>query len=717
MASGTNPTEVGRAFITIVPSMEGSQATITQELTGITTPAAEAAGEQGGSSFASKLATGITAASATIAAAVTAATAAAVTVGKEFIEAANDVAAYGDEVDKTSQKLGISAQAYQEWDYVMQLAGTDMSSMTTGFKTLTNHIADATAGSEDAIAMFESVGISLTDLQNMSTEDIFAATVAGLQEMEEGADRSALAVDLFGKSGQNMAALFNMTNEETEEAIALANEYGMVMSDDAVQASADYTDALTTLENTFTGLKNNLMSQFLPSITTVMDGLSAIFAGDKTGITAIKSGIEELVGNISAISPQLFELASAIITSLLAGFGPMLPSVVESIFSFINEALITLTGLLPQLMPVITTGLQSVLSILLDSTPLIISSLLTLITDLVTWLASGDNITRFVNGLIELVGEIASQLSVVLPVILPALVQIVTELASALTNADNIGILVAAVLEVAAAIFVALVECVPVLIDFTIDTLLNLADIIADGLEFIMPYIISFATNALNTFKSWGENVKNAITNFINNVRTSITTWLTNLRTSFSTAFTTIQTKISEIVNKAKNLVSNIITTISELPSKVISIGQNLVEGLWNGINNKITWVKNKIWGMGSQITSAIKSVFGIASPSKVFAEVGDFLAQGLGVGFESGMDDVESDMLDSMEGLTGNMTAEVSAYGAQGAAMLGNNSTYNGGAITINVYGAEGQDVNSLADVIAVRLEEMTTRKAAVYG
>ena len=717
MASGTNPTEVGRAFITIVPSMEGSQATITQELTGITTPAAEAAGEQGGSSFASKLATGITAASATIAAAVTAATAAAVTVGKEFIEAANDVAAYGDEVDKTSQKLGISAQAYQEWDYVMQLAGTDMSSMTTGFKTLTNHIADATAGSEDAIAMFESVGISLTDLQNMSTEDIFAATVAGLQEMEEGADRSALAVDLFGKSGQNMAALFNMTNEETEEAIALANEYGMVMSDDAVQASADYTDALTTLEKTFTGLKNNLMSQFLPSITTVMDGLSAIFAGDKTGITAIKIGIEELVGNISAISPQLFELASAIITSLLAGFGPMLPSVVESIFSFINEALITLTGLLPQLMPVITTGLQSVLSILLDSTPLIISSLLTLITDLVTWLASGDNITRFVNGLIELVGEIASQLSVVLPVILPALVQIITELASALTNADNIGILVAAVLEVAAAIFVALVECVPVLIDFTIDTLLNLADIIADGLEFIMPYIISFATNALNTFKSWGENVKNAITNFINNVRTSITTWLTNLRTSFSTAFTTIQTKISEIVNKAKNLVSNIITTISELPSKVISIGQNLVEGLWNGINNKITWVKNKIWGMGSQITSAIKSVFGIASPSKVFAEVGDFLAQGLGVGFESGMDDVESDMLDSMEGLTGNMTAEVSAYGAQGAAMLGNNSTYNGGAITINVYGAEGQDVNSLADVIAVRLEEMTTRKAAVYG
>lgn len=712
-----NGIEVAKAFVTIVPSMEGSQSTITQELTGITTPAAEEAGEAGGSSFASKMAVGITAAAATITAAVTAATAAAVTLGKEFIETATDVAAYGDEVDKTSQKLGISAQAYQEWDYVMQLAGTDMSSMTVGFKTLTNHIADATSGSESAIAMFESLGLTMEDLQSMSTEEIFAATVSGLQNMEEGADRSALAVDLFGKSGQNMAALLNMSNEETEEAIALANEYGMVMSDDAVQASADYTDALTTLEKTFTGLKNNLMSQFLPSITSVMDGLSAVFAGDETGIEAIKSGIEELVGNISAISPQLFELASAIITSLLAGFGPMLPSVVESIFSFINEALITLTGLLPQLMPVITTGLQSVLSILLDSTPLIISSLLTLITDLVTWLASGDNITRFVNGLIELVGEIASQLSVVLPVILPALVQIVTELASALTNADNIGILVAAVLEVAAAIFVALVECVPVLIDFVIDTFMNLADIVADGLSFIMPYIISFVNNVISTVRNWINNIISAITGLINNVRNAIATWLNNLITSFTTAFNNIRNKISEIVDKAKNLVSNIITTISQLPSQVISIGSNLVEGLWNGINNKISWVKNKIWGMGSQITSAIKSVFGIASPSKVFAEVGDFLAQGLGVGFESGMDDVESDMVDSMEGLTGNMTAEVSAYGAQGAAMLGNNSTYNGGAITINVYGAEGQDVNSLADVIAVRLEEMTTRKAAVYG
>ena len=709
--------EVAQAYVSIIPSMAGSQAEITKELTGITTPAAEQAGEQGGSSFASKMAAGITAAAATITAAVATATAAAVSLGKEFVQTATEVATTGDQIDKNSQRLGISVSGYQELDYVLNLCGTSMDSMSAGFKTMTNKIADATSGSEEALAMFESLGISLEDLQTMSTEDIFKATINGLQEMEEGADRAALANDLFGKSGQNLAPLLNMTSEEMNEAIDLANEYGMVMSDDAVQASADYTDALTTLKKTFTGLKNSLMADFLPSLTTVMDGLSAVFAGDEGGVDMIKDGIEELIGNISQISPQLFALASAIITSLLAGFGPMLPSVVSSIFDFINQALITLTGLLPQLMPVITTGLQSILSILLDSLPLITSSLLQLITDLVTWLASGDNITRFVNGIIELVGLIADQLSVVLPVIIPALVQIVTELAAALTTPDNIGTLVGAVLEIAVAIFEALVNCVPVLIDFIEATLLNAANIVADGLSFIMPYITAFVTNALNTFKTWGQNVKTAIQNLITTVKSNFTSWLEGLKTSFANAFNTIKSKISDIVNKAKELVTNCITKIKELPSQVVSIGKNLVEGLWNGINDKIGWVKNKISSMGSQITNAIKKVFGIASPSKVFAEIGDYLAQGLGVGFDDGMDNVKADMVDSMDGLTGSMTAEVSAYGAQGAAMLGNSSTYNGGAITINVYGAEGQDVNSLADAIAYKLEEMTTRRAAVYG
>lgn len=68
---------------------------------------------------------------------------AAVSAGSAFVSASSDVAEYGDTIDKQSQKLGLSAEKYQEWDYVLQHAGTSMSNMGTGLKTLTNKIDDA----------------------------------------------------------------------------------------------------------------------------------------------------------------------------------------------------------------------------------------------------------------------------------------------------------------------------------------------------------------------------------------------------------------------------------------------------------------------------------------------------------------------------------------------------------------------------------------------
>ena len=64
---------------------------------------------------------------------------------------ANNSAQSADEIDKMSQKVGMSAKAYQEWDYVLQISGTEMSSMTTGLKTLTNKFDDAVNGSDSAV--------------------------------------------------------------------------------------------------------------------------------------------------------------------------------------------------------------------------------------------------------------------------------------------------------------------------------------------------------------------------------------------------------------------------------------------------------------------------------------------------------------------------------------------------------------------------------------
>ena len=662
MASGGN-IEVAKAFVTIVPTMEGSQAEITKELTGVTNEASEKAGDEGGSKFGSKFAAALKGSAVAIGAAMTAATGAAIATGKAFIDAANDTAAYGDQVDKMSQKLGLSTDAYQSFDYVLKVAGTDMASMTTGMKTLTNKLDDAKHGGEDAQAMFAALGISMDELATMSREDLFKSTIEGFQSMEDSTERAALANDLFGKSGQNLAPLFNMTTEEMDELLEKTQEYGMVMSEDEVKNAAAYTDAMTTLKGTMTGLKNSLMSQFMPGLTQVIEGLSMVFSG-QGGIEMIQEGLQSVIGNIVMIAPQFITLASTILSTLISSFAPLLPSLVRATFMFLNQALTAVVNMIPQLVPVIIEGVEGVMTALFEAMPLIIDGLLTVITDLVTWLASDENVTTFINGIIELVSLLINQFALILPVLLPAIVKIISEVATALTAPENVNMLLQSVILIIGSICVA----------------------IAKSLPEIIKLVVNLTKNLLATLKSWGSSL------------------ISNLGPWFQKVLLKLQTFATDIYNKIKGL-----------PDKFLSIGKDIITGMWNGIQNKTQWIKDKVASLGTTVTNAVKKALGIKSPSRVFMGLGAFTAEGFGIGFEDTMQDVESDMKDSINGLTGSMSANISANGT-GASML-NGSTYNGGAININVYGAEGQNVNDLANAVAYKLEEMMKRRQAVYG
>lgn len=650
--------EVAKAFVTIVPSMEGSQAEITKELTGVTNEAADKAGAESGGKFGDKFASAIKGAGTAIAGAMAAATGAAVATGKAFLDSANDVAAYGDQVDKMSQKMGISATAYQEWDFVMQHAGASIDSLKSSMKTL------ATAAQTDSAA-FEALGISQEQIASMSQEDLFAATISALQNVSSETERTYLAGQLLGKGATELGGLFNMSTEETEALKQQVHDLGGVMSDEAVKDAAAYQDAMQNMNVALDGVKKGMMSEFLPGITQVMTGLAGVFSGNG-GIEEIQSGLESVIGKITEIAPQFFTLAQTLITSLISGFAPMLPQLVTSVFSVIIQAITTITSMIPQLMPSIISGIEGIMTALFQALPIIIEGANQLVLSLVTWLSSGDNITTFVNGLTQLVSQIANSVAVLLPVLLPMIIEIISQLALSLTDPNNVGTIVNAALTIIEAVVVALINALPQILELIVQLTAN-----------ILEGTIVFLGTLLTKLGEW----------------------------------------IVTAVGKVGEFGQNILNKLRELPSKVIEIGQNLIKGIWEGIQNMGQWIKDKIASFGQTITDGFKSVFGIASPSKLFADViGKNLALGIAEGFDDEVGDVEKDMAKSMDGLTGSMTASVTAYGSQSSALLGNNTTYNGGNITINVYGEEGQSVNELAQVIADKLEAMTRRRSAVY-
>ena len=702
--------EVAKATVTLVPNMAGSQGEITSQLTGVAKEASAKAGEEGGSEFGSKFAAALKAGAVAIGAALTAATAAAVATGKAFLNAADDVAELGNTIDKESQKMNMSASAYQEWDFILEHAGASIEGMKTSMRRLTT-------AAEEGNEAFTALGISQDDLANMSPEEVWNATIAALQNVEDESQRTVLASQLLGRGATELAPLFNMTAEETEELRAQVYELGGVMSDDAVKAAAEYEDQLQNMRTSLKGLKIAMMSQFMPGLSTVMEGLASLFAG-KGGLEQVQEGLADIVSNITELAPEFFGIAETIINSLISGFAPLLPSLASAIFSFIDQGIVTFTGMIPQLTPVITSGLTQIGKSITRSLPVLLTSLIQMTKDLVTWLASGNNVKTLVDGILQLISIISGSLADALPILLPAIVNIISQVAQSLTDPSNVNMIVNSALMIVGAVVVALAQALPDIGGLLVELSNNIMTIQAQLWNWIINAFRDGVNTVLNVVRNWGASLGGYISGLISNVRANISNWISNLATSFSNGFNNIRNGASNIINNIRGMVSNILSNLRQLPSQVISIGRDLVRGLWDGISDKVDWVVDRIRGMGTRITNAIKRVFGIASPSKVWADqIGQFLPLGLYEGFEDSMSDVESDIVSDMDGLTAEMTATVQANGTRGAAMYDSGETINSGNNVINVYAAEGQDVNNLADEIAFRLEEMTKRKGAVYA
>lgn len=288
--------------------------------------------------------------------------------GTAVFKFADNVASVGDTIDKQSQKLGISAKAYQEWDAVLGHCGASIDSLKGGMKTLTKAVADA---SDDQVAAFQAVGLSMDQVKSMSTEDVFAAVVTGLQGMEEGAERTNIATTLLGKSAQELGPLLNTSAEDTAAMKQAVNELGGVMSDEAVAASASFKDALQDLTTIGTGFKNALGAQVLPYVTEAMTALTDGFrSGGIAGMaTAAVDIVSDFAGKLVQEIPQLATSATQMLTGLASYLENNADKIVTAGGQLVVNLVTALVDNLPQIALAAAKLVVALASALIENAP------------------------------------------------------------------------------------------------------------------------------------------------------------------------------------------------------------------------------------------------------------------------------------------------------------------------------------------------------------
>lgn len=528
-----------------------------------------------------------------------------------FVKAAKGTADYGDKVDKMSQKIGISAESYQKWDYVMQRAGGNVDSLKMGMKTLSQQ-------AEKNNESFQKLGISQEEVANLSQEELFEKTVKGLAGMEQGTERAAIASELLGRAGADMGPLLNQGSGAIEEQMEIAEKYGMIMPDSAVKASAAFQDSLTTMSMTFQGLKNRMMAEFLPAMTQVTDGMAKLFAGDMSGADDVAEGIEGIIDKVGEVLPTILEIGGRIIGHLAKGFMDHLPEILSAVGNGLLNVLSKIGEMISKIPSLfgkadLAGGFQDAIAKFYETLPEIANNIANFISGLADWLVE--------NGP-DLIIALAKGIITALPNIISAM-----------------GTIVNAILRV--------VIGLP-------------ARLLAMGLAAIMKF-------AVGILKGAGKAVS-GMASTVSRVVKAVASLPGKLLGAAGKAMASFGRGIVNGGKKAWKFMSDIVSRLKKIPGDAIksfyNVGSDIINGVKRGISNAWDGLKKSVLGLFKNLPKPIRKFLKIKSPSRLFAEeVGKWIPLGVASGIKENMDAVD-DALEDIAPDEGEYTVRVGAQG-----------------------------------------------------
>ena len=482
-----------------------------------------------------------------------------------------------------------------------------------------------TAGMSANQYMSIATSFSASLLQSLEGDTKAAADYAdmAMQDMADNANKMGTSIDIIQQSYQSFARGNYMMLDN------LKLGFG--------GTKAEMERLIATAAELDESVKANDMSfgNIVKAIHVVQDEMGI------TG-TTMKEASETITGSLMMTRAAWSNLVTGIADDN-ADFNQLIDNFVESagiaagnLLPRIEVALVGVGKLIDELFPVIMDRIPSIIT---ETLPSILASAGNIVMTLVNGIIA--NAPMILETAIDIVITLANGIAQALPELVPAIANLILYLVEVITKPETLSALFDAAIAIIIALAEGLIQSIP--------TLLQAAVQLVAG-------IVRGIGSALGSIVKAGNNLVTRFADGINN-------------------------KISTAVAKAKNLASRVVSAVSSGIGSVASVGANLVEGLWNGVSNKVGWVTQKMASFGRQVLDALKTFFGIESPSKLMRdEIGRFLAEGVAVGF------VENDPMAEIEASLNN---GIKSMNVPSVGMYGGVGGFGGSEVSIiqNIY------------------------------
>ena len=591
---------------------------------------------------------------------------------KNGISYASDLEEVQNVIDVT---FGDSAEAVNQYakDAIQQYGLSELAAKKYAGSLGAMLKSSGVAGDELTEMATSLVGLTgdMASFYNLDPEEAFSklsSAIAGETEplRSLGINMNVANLEAYALSKGIDKAWSSMTQAEQT---TLRYQYIMENAADAQGDFARTSDSFANLSKTLSqqlqSVGGEIGSAFIPYLKDAAKALNEVFSGqisvsEFTGkiIAVMRSGADALRQNLPEIQAAAQEILTAIVQIISEGL-PLLAELAVPLLMTLAQ------GILENLPTIVQAGIEVLTALIqgiAQSLPTLIPVATQAIIELVGVLTSPENITAMINAAIELLLALAEGLVQAIPQLVAMIPTIIDNLITAIM--DNLPAIIEAGIQIMIALTVGLIESLPELLSSAGD-------------------IMSSLWNAIKNI-DWLELGKSIIMGIING--------LISLAKS-------ILTTIVNIFKKP-------IEWIKNLGSQAITWGKDLIQGFVNGIKAMAKKVVDAVKNIGQKIKNFLHFSRPDEGPLRDYEQwMPDFVS-----GLAQGIRDNAYLLEDAVSDMAARARISMTATGA-------GSTTTNVGGVRISVYGAPGQDVNALADIVMRRMQAAVNRKEAVFA